>query len=137
MNGGVKASSDFSCGAHTHKKKYQYFPMDHNRSWKILNWNLRGINSEKKWVALSSKIDESNCDIICLQETKRESFDMEYIRNSVRKDLINLNSSLQLDLLGVLLPSGVVLCSLALWLFRMSSPSLFSSPVILQIVLGF
>jgi exonuclease III len=54
--------------------------MDHKRLWKILNWNLRGINSEKKWLALASKIEESNCDIICLQETKRESFDMEYIK---------------------------------------------------------
>jgi exonuclease III len=54
--------------------------MDLNRSWKILNWNLRGINSEKKWLALSSKIVESGCDIICLQETKRESFDLDYIK---------------------------------------------------------
>jgi hypothetical protein len=48
--------------------------------WKILNWNFKGINSEKKWVSLASKIDESNCDIICLQETKRDSFDMDYIK---------------------------------------------------------
>jgi exonuclease III len=54
--------------------------MDKNRTWEILNLNLRGINSEKKWLALSSKIEESGCDIICLQETKRESFTMEYIR---------------------------------------------------------
>ena len=54
--------------------------MDSTRQWKIMNWNLRGINSEKKWLALSSKIDESGCDIICLQETKRESFDLDYIK---------------------------------------------------------
>jgi exonuclease III len=54
--------------------------MDKNRLWEILNWNLRGINSEKKWLALSNKIDESGCDIICLQETKRESFDLDYIK---------------------------------------------------------
>jgi hypothetical protein len=41
---------------------------------------LRGINSEKKWPALSSKIVESGCDIIYLQETKRESFDLDYIK---------------------------------------------------------
>ena len=46
------------------------FPMDSTRQWKIMNWNLRGINSEKKWLALASKIEESGCDIICLQETK-------------------------------------------------------------------
>jgi exonuclease III len=54
--------------------------MEHNRLWKILNWNLRGFNSEKKWVALAIKIAESNCDIICLQETKRETFDLDYTR---------------------------------------------------------
>jgi exonuclease III len=55
--------------------------MESNRLWKILNWNLRGINSEKKWLALASKISESNCDIVCLQETKRELFDIQYLRN--------------------------------------------------------
>jgi exonuclease III len=45
-----------------------------------MNWNLRGINSEKKWLALSNKIEESGCDIICLQETKRELFDLAYIK---------------------------------------------------------
>jgi exonuclease III len=69
--------------------------MDHKRLWKILNWNLRGINSEKKWLALASKIEESNCDIICLQETKRESFDMEYIKKFCPKKSINFNSCLQ------------------------------------------
>jgi exonuclease III len=61
--------------------------MDSNRLWKILNWNLRGINSEKKWLALASKISESNCDIVCLQETKRKSFDEQYLRNFCPKKL--------------------------------------------------
>ena len=54
--------------------------MDHNRTWKILNWNIRGINSELKWIALAAKIEECGCDIICLQETKRDNFDTEYIK---------------------------------------------------------
>jgi hypothetical protein len=41
-------------------------PMDNTRQWKIMNWNIRGINSEKKWNALANKIDECGCDIICL-----------------------------------------------------------------------
>jgi hypothetical protein len=45
-----------------------------------MNWNIRGINSEKKWSALSNKIDECGCDIICLQETKRQSFDHQYLQ---------------------------------------------------------
>jgi exonuclease III len=63
--------------------------MDKNRTWKILNWNLRGIILEKKWLALSSKIEESGCDIICLQETKRKSFTMEYIRKFCPNSLIS------------------------------------------------
>jgi exonuclease III len=61
--------------------------MDSNRLWKILNWNLRGINSENKWLALANKISESNCDIVCIQETKRESFDEQYLRNFCPKKL--------------------------------------------------
>ena len=52
-----------------------------NRSWNILCWNIRGINSQDKWDALHNKIDESSCVVLCLQETKREYFDMSYIRN--------------------------------------------------------
>jgi exonuclease III len=34
-----------------------------------------------KWTALHTKIYESKCDIICLQETKCETFDQAYVRN--------------------------------------------------------
>lgn len=51
------------------------------RTWKILNWNIRGINSDAKWEAIRNKVAETQCDIICLQETKREFFDDSYIRN--------------------------------------------------------
>lgn len=57
------------------------FPMNNNRSWNILNWNIRGLNAENKWLALMQKIEESACSIVCLQETKRENFDLHYIRN--------------------------------------------------------
>jgi exonuclease III len=50
-----------------------------------MNWNIRCINSEKKWLALASKIDECGCDIICIQETKREDFDIQYIRKFTPK----------------------------------------------------
>jgi exonuclease III len=54
--------------------------MDRHRTWKILNWNIRGTNSEKKWLAIANKILESECDIICLQETKRAIFDLQDIK---------------------------------------------------------
>lgn len=52
-----------------------------NRSCQILCWNIRGINSNQKWLALREKIAETSCSIICLQETKREHFDHSYLRN--------------------------------------------------------
>ncbi|KAG2537850.1 hypothetical protein PVAP13_9NG327119, partial [Panicum virgatum] len=39
-----------------------------------------GINSDKKWDSIRDKIKESNCDIICLQETKRENFDQYFLK---------------------------------------------------------
>jgi exonuclease III len=52
-----------------------------NRQWKVLCWNVRGSNAIGKWTAIRSKIKETNCDIICLQESKREFFDHAYLRN--------------------------------------------------------
>ena len=51
------------------------------KSWKILCWNVRGINSVNKWDSIRDKIVESGYDIVCLQETKRETFDLQYIKN--------------------------------------------------------
>ena len=50
------------------------------RDWSILCWNIWGINRSDKWDAVRNKIEESSCSIICLQETKRQVFDMQYIR---------------------------------------------------------
>jgi len=55
--------------------------MVHIRAWKILNWNIRGINSDIKCNSVRDKISETNCEIVCLQETKREAFDLCYIKN--------------------------------------------------------
>lgn len=51
-----------------------------SKSWNILCWNIRGVNSDSKRDALRNKIDESACSVICLQETKRDSFDMQYLK---------------------------------------------------------
>jgi exonuclease III len=47
---------------------------------RILCHNIRGINSEAKWNVIRNKIQEIGCDIVCLQETKREHFDLNYIK---------------------------------------------------------
>ena len=55
--------------------------MAENKSWKVMCWNVRGLNSDKKWNSIRDKIIESRCDIACLQETKKDFFDNNFIRN--------------------------------------------------------
>jgi exonuclease III len=55
------------------------------RTWSILNWNIRGINSEDKCNAIKEKIEESACAIFCIQETKRDHFDHSYIKKLAPK----------------------------------------------------
>jgi exonuclease III len=43
-------------------------------TWSVLSFNVRGINVVAKGNGIHCVIRESNSDIICLQETKRESF---------------------------------------------------------------
>lgn len=50
------------------------------KSCNILCWNVRGINSDDKWRSIHDTISSINCDIVCLQETKRELFDHSYLR---------------------------------------------------------
>lgn len=47
----------------------------------FLVWNDRGINSQGKWDAIRSKIEECSASVVCLQETKRELFDDNYLKN--------------------------------------------------------
>ena len=50
------------------------------RTWSVLSWNVRGINSDKKWDAVRDRVINSNCDIVCLQETKKQSFNLMFIK---------------------------------------------------------
>jgi exonuclease III len=54
------------------------------RTWNILNWNVRGLNSTGKYNAIREKIEESSCSIICIQETKRATFD-SFVRKMAPK----------------------------------------------------
>jgi exonuclease III len=51
-----------------------------SKLWKVISWNVQGINSEKKWNAIRDCVSETNCDVICLQETKRSQFDSDFPR---------------------------------------------------------
>lgn len=57
------------------------FLMNHNWHWKVLCWNIRGLNSDKKWNSIRDKVFETQCNIVCLQETKIQNFDLPFIRN--------------------------------------------------------
>lgn len=50
------------------------------RDWKVLCWNVSGLNSEERQISVRAKIEESQCSVICLQETKCEFFDQRAIR---------------------------------------------------------
>jgi exonuclease III len=50
-------------------------------NWVVLDWNVRGLNDKDKRLAVYNKIEESNCAVICLQETKCETFDHSFIRS--------------------------------------------------------
>jgi exonuclease III len=49
--------------------------------WMVLDWNVRGLNYKDKRLAVYNKIEESNCSMVCLQETKCHSFDHSFIRS--------------------------------------------------------
>jgi hypothetical protein len=49
----------------------------------------QGYELPRKRDAIRSKIDESACQIVCIQETKRESFDNFYIKKFCPRNLDN------------------------------------------------
>jgi exonuclease III len=49
--------------------------------WSVLSHNVSGINSSVKWNGIRCAIQESGCDVICLQETKKELIDSVYLKN--------------------------------------------------------
>ena len=40
------------------------------RNWKVLYWNVCGLNSETRQRSVREKVAQSQCAVICLQETK-------------------------------------------------------------------
>jgi hypothetical protein len=54
--------------------------LTNTRKWRVLCWNVRGLNSKARQRAVRSKIEESNYSIIYLQKTKCASFDHKFIR---------------------------------------------------------
>ena len=51
-----------------------------SRVWKVLSWNVRGINSPSKWNTIKDKVFDSACDVVCFQETKKEVRDLAFYK---------------------------------------------------------
>lgn len=71
-----------------------------HREQRIMTHNIRGINAPEKWDSLRSRIGESKCDIVYLQETKREYFDASYLQNFCSRQFDQFSSAHLLVLLG-------------------------------------
>lgn len=56
-----------------------------SHAWNILCWNICGLNDSDKWDPIRNKIDECGANMFCLQETKRNTFDLSYIRKFAPK----------------------------------------------------
>jgi hypothetical protein len=56
-----------------------------NRSWNILYWNIKGLNSSDKCNTIRAKIEESPCAIFYIQEMKVQSFDHSLVRKMAPK----------------------------------------------------
>ena len=51
------------------------------RSWRVMCWNVRGLNSDDRQRAVRNKVEESMASVVCLQETKMECIDSMTVRN--------------------------------------------------------
>ena len=50
-------------------------------------WKVRGINSEEKTLAIKNAVDACGCNVVCLQETKRASFDASFVKQFCPKKI--------------------------------------------------
>ena len=93
---------DLACGCYNPLVLFFSIVMNHNRiTTKILVWNIRGINSQAKWDALRGKIEENARQVVCLQETKCETFDPFYLKKFCPRYLDTFSFSLKLGPLNV------------------------------------
>ena len=88
------------------------------QSWNVLCWNIRGLNADKKRLALSNAIQSSGCAIICLQETKLQKFDASTLKLLCPKRFDRYVYIPSVGVWGELAQSGIVLFSLVRSLLR-------------------
>ena len=54
-------------------------------NWNVLCWNVRGLNSGDKQLALSNAISSSGCAVVCLQETKMPEVSFAFLKTCFPK----------------------------------------------------
>ena len=81
-------------------------------SWNVLCWNVRGLNSDGKQLALSNAIVSSGRAVVCLQETKSYLLICHLLSPVALVDLTNLHLCLLEAHRVVLPPFGTVPFSL-------------------------
>lgn len=100
------------------------------RPWNVLCWSIRGLNDHDKWDPIRNKIEESNTNIFCLQETKRSNFDLSLLENLLPSVLTNLISALLMVPQEVYWFAGLRLIS---QLFVRKNNTLVTLPIILYL----
>ena len=63
----------------------------------MLRWNIRGVNSDKKWNSIHDKL-ECHCDVLCRNQL--EHFDLQFLRSFCPHSFDQFEILLSLGALG-------------------------------------
>ena len=61
--------------------------MNNYKSWNVLCWNIRGMNTDAKLLSLRQTIEDNGFQVACVQETKKDTFQISDIRKFAPKIL--------------------------------------------------
>ena len=56
---------------------------------RILNWNVRGLNTKARRQVVKDLVTEHNCNIVCLQETKMQNLDATIVSEALGPKFAN------------------------------------------------
>jgi exonuclease III len=62
---------------------------------KLLNWNVRGLNSSARCQVVKELVAANNCSIVCLQETKLQAISAATVQNILGRKFTDLFAVLQ------------------------------------------
>lgn len=106
------------------------------RSWEVLCWNIRGINSDDKQLALNNAIRSSGCSVVCIQETKKTLLSYPLLNPVALDNLISLHMSHLKELWVACLLYGKALCLLVMWCSRLILPWSLILLALYHLILG-